>query len=38
MTKEKFDIVVIGAGMTANQLKGVIFSYPGYASDLASMV
>ncbi len=30
--------VVMGAGMTANQLKGVIFAYPSYASDLASMV
>ncbi len=30
--------VVMGAEMSANQLKGVIFAYPSYASDLASMV
>ncbi len=30
--------LAIGQGMTANQLKGVIFAYPSYASDLASMV
>ncbi len=28
----------MGAGLTANQLKGVIFAYPSYASDLGSMV
>lgn len=30
--------MAMGVGMTANQLKGVIFAYPGYASDLGSMV
>ena len=30
--------MAIGAGLTANQLKGVIFAYPSYASDLGSMV
>ena len=30
--------LAIGQGMTANQLKGVIFAYPSYASDLGSMV
>jgi len=28
----------MGQGMTANQLKGVIFAYPSYSSDLGSMV
>ena len=30
--------VAMKAGMTANQLKGVIFAYPSYASDLGYMV
>ncbi len=30
--------MAMGAGMTANELKGVVFAYPSYASDLASMV
>jgi glutathione reductase (NADPH) len=30
--------LAIGQGMTANELKGVIFAYPSYSSDLASMV
>jgi len=30
--------MAMGAGLTANQLKGVIFAYPSYASDLGSMV
>jgi len=30
--------VAMGAGMTANQLKGVIFAYPSYSSDLGYMV
>jgi len=30
--------MAMGQGMTANQLKGVIFAYPSYASDLGSMV
>jgi glutathione reductase (NADPH) len=30
--------LAMGQGMTANQLKGVIFAYPSYASDLGSMV
>ena len=30
--------MAMGQGMTANQLKGVIFAYPSYSSDLGSMV
>lgn len=30
--------MAMGQGLTANKLKGVIFAYPSYASDLASMV
>jgi len=30
--------LAIGQGMTANKLKGVIFAYPSFSSDLASMV
>jgi glutathione reductase (NADPH) len=30
--------MAMGAGLTGNQLKGVIFAYPSYASDLGSMV
>ena len=30
--------MAMGAGLTANQLKAVIFAYPSYASDLGSMV
>jgi glutathione reductase (NADPH) len=30
--------MAMGAGLTANQIKGVIFAYPSYASDLSSMV
>ncbi len=30
--------MAMGAGLTANQLKGVIFAYPSYASDLGSTV
>ncbi|MFT5141820.1 MAG: glutathione reductase (NADPH) [Rhodothermales bacterium] len=30
--------MAMGVGMTANQLKGVIFAYPSYASDLGSML
>lgn len=38
--EEQINIIALamGAGMTANQLKGVIFAYPSYASDLGSMV
>ncbi len=38
--EEQINIIAmaIGAGMTANQLKGVIFAYPSYASDIGSMV
>jgi pyruvate/2-oxoglutarate dehydrogenase complex dihydrolipoamide dehydrogenase (E3) component len=28
----------IGAGLTANEIKGTIFAYPSYASDISSMV
>jgi glutathione reductase (NADPH) len=28
----------MGAGLPANQIKGIIFAYPSYASDLGSMV
>jgi glutathione reductase (NADPH) len=28
----------MGAGLTADQVKGVMFAYPSYASDIASMV
>src|SRR5690606_1980399 len=30
--------MAIGAGLTANQIKAVIFAYPSYASDIGSMV
>lgn len=30
--------MAMGAGLTANQMKAVVFAYPSYASDLASMV
>jgi glutathione reductase (NADPH) len=30
--------MAMGAGLTANKLKGIIFAYPSYASDLGSMV
>ena len=30
--------MAMGAGLSANQLKAVIFAYPSYASDLGSMV
>ena len=30
--------MAMGAGMTANQIKGMIFAYPSYASDIGSMV
>ncbi len=30
--------MAMGQGMTANQLKGVIFAYPSYSSDIGSMV
>ncbi|MBO6940570.1 MAG: NAD(P)/FAD-dependent oxidoreductase [Deltaproteobacteria bacterium] len=30
--------MAMGAGLTANQIKGVIFAYPSYASDISSMV
>lgn len=38
--EEQINILALamGQGMTANKLKGVIFAYPSYASDLASMV
>ncbi|AOU96954.1 hypothetical protein BI364_02070 [Acidihalobacter yilgarnensis] len=30
--------MAIGAGLTANQIKGIIFAYPSYASDIGSML
>lgn len=30
--------MAMGAGMTADELKGVVFAYPSFASDMASMV
>lgn len=30
--------MAMGAGLTANELKGIIFAYPSYASDIGSMV
>lgn len=30
--------MAMGAGLSANQIKGLIFAYPSYASDLGSMV
>ncbi len=30
--------MAMGAGLSANQVKGIIFAYPSYASDLGSMV
>jgi len=30
--------MAMGAGLTANQIKAIIFAYPSYASDLGSMV
>ena len=29
--------MAMSAGLTANQIKGIIFAYPSYASDLGSM-
>jgi len=39
-SEEQINVLSIAmkAGMTANQLKGVIFAYPSYASDLSYMV
>ncbi len=38
--EEQINIIAMamGQGMTANQLKGVIFAYPSYASDIGYMV
>ena len=30
--------MAMGAGMTADNIKGMIFAYPSYASDIGSMV
>ena len=30
--------MAMGAGLTANKIKGIIFAYPSYASDIGSMV
>ncbi len=30
--------MAMGAGLTANKIKGIIFAYPSYASDISSMV
>ncbi|WP_246389746.1 hypothetical protein [Aminobacter niigataensis] len=30
--------MAMGAGLTANRIKGIIFAYPSYASDISSMV
>jgi glutathione reductase (NADPH) len=30
--------MAMGAGLTANHIKGTIFAYPSYASDIGSMV
>ncbi len=30
--------MAMGAGLTANQIKGIIFAYPSFASDIGSMV
>ena len=30
--------MAMGAGLTANQIKAMIFAYPSYASDIGSMV
>jgi glutathione reductase (NADPH) len=30
--------LAMAQGMTANKLKGVIFAYPSYSSDIGSMV
>jgi glutathione reductase (NADPH) len=30
--------MAMGAGLSANQVKVIIFAYPGYASDLGTMV
>lgn len=30
--------MAMGAGLTANQIKAIIFAYPSYASDIGSMV
>jgi glutathione reductase (NADPH) len=29
--------MAMGAGLSANQVKGIIFAYPSYTSDLGSM-
>lgn len=38
--EEQINIIAMamGNGITANQLKGVIFAYPSYASDISSMI
>lgn len=38
--EEQINIIAMamGQGMTANQLRGVIFAYPSYASDIGSML
>ncbi len=30
--------MAMGEGLTANRIKGIVFAYPSYASDLGSMV
>lgn len=30
--------MAMGAGLTANKIKAIIFAYPSYASDIGSMV
>ncbi|TAN03288.1 MAG: NAD(P)/FAD-dependent oxidoreductase, partial [Rhodanobacteraceae bacterium] len=30
--------MAMGAGLTANKIKGIIFAYPSYASDISSMM
>jgi glutathione reductase (NADPH) len=30
--------MAMGAGLSANQIKAIIFAYPSYASDVGSMV
>lgn len=39
-TEEQINVfaLAMGQGMTANNLKGVIFAYPSYSSDIATMV
>jgi len=38
LNDETLFAMAMGAGMTANKIKAMIFAYPSYASDIGSMV